>query len=273
MVASDSRLRFGCAWDCCPKIVPLPRGDCVLAFCGNTHYAYPLMLQIANAMSLHPGSRDRSQDIFKAKGHLIRIFAEMRTHIRDFPEGATEAEEPDTSFLLAGFSWRFSSFVIWNIHFDRGLKNFTWKRARPWSGVEGDVTCLILGNPSMGPNVRKRLGNAAALSPALDVEEMARRRLVEKLRRRVKPTGGRALCLDMEPFEVLRDMIRESVSNHVGGPPQLVKIYRHMNARPIAVRWPDRASGKATLLGRSILDYETLDCPVLDPDTLEVTPP
>ena len=45
VVASDSRLSFGCRWDCCPKVLALPRGDAAMCFAGNTMYAYPVMLQ------------------------------------------------------------------------------------------------------------------------------------------------------------------------------------------------------------------------------------
>jgi len=33
VIATDSRLRSGCAWDCGPKLLPMPRSD--LATCGR----------------------------------------------------------------------------------------------------------------------------------------------------------------------------------------------------------------------------------------------
>ncbi len=53
VIATDSRLRWGRAWDCCPKIIPLVRQDSVLCFAGNTQYAYPMMVQINNSISMH----------------------------------------------------------------------------------------------------------------------------------------------------------------------------------------------------------------------------
>lgn len=44
----------------------------------------------------------------------------------------------------------------------------------------------------------------------------------------------------MEPFEVLRDMLREKNEVKyplIGGSPQLIKIYKHLNRTPIAVKW------------------------------------
>jgi hypothetical protein len=72
----------------------------------------------------------------------------------------------------------------------------------------------------------------------------------------------------MEPFEVLRDIIRAQKFFSVGGPPQLVKVYEHMNTLPFAFYWPDKASGKVTALGRPLMDYEVASWPVLDPDEI-----
>mgnify|MGYP000962023504 FL=1 len=52
--ASDSRLAFGARWDCCPKILALPRNDSAISFAGDTHYAYPVMLQAIAAVAQHP---------------------------------------------------------------------------------------------------------------------------------------------------------------------------------------------------------------------------
>jgi hypothetical protein len=79
--ASDSRLRFGQAWDCCPKILTLPRTDCLISFAGDTHYAYPLMLQMNNAIDMYPPSRMRRVDIEDVRGHTLRVFNQMRSYI------------------------------------------------------------------------------------------------------------------------------------------------------------------------------------------------
>jgi hypothetical protein len=39
----------------------------------------------------------------------------------------------------------------------------------------------------------------------------------------------------MGPFEVLRDVIREARCDSVGGPPQVAKVYRHLNTQFFAV--------------------------------------
>jgi hypothetical protein len=70
----------------------------------------------------------------------------------------------------------------------------------------------------------------------------------------------------MEPFEVLRDMIRDRVDLAIGGPPQVLKVYRYLNYAPFGVYWPDRDSGRISVLGRPLLDYEECPFGVIDPD-------
>jgi hypothetical protein len=62
IVTTDSRLRQGSEWDCCPKIILLPRSDAVICFAGSTLYAYPMMLQIANTISSHSPLINRAVD-------------------------------------------------------------------------------------------------------------------------------------------------------------------------------------------------------------------
>lgn len=51
IVATDSRLRWGQAWDCCPKIMMLPRGDSVLCFAGETRVC--LSIYASNTKRYH----------------------------------------------------------------------------------------------------------------------------------------------------------------------------------------------------------------------------
>ena len=76
----------------------------------------------------------------------------------------------------------------------------------------------------------------------------------------------------MEPFEVLRDVIREQWHPAIGGPPQIVKVCKHMNVMPYCVYWPNKASETITFLGRTLLDYELFPQLILDPDTLLTEP-
>ena len=58
-LASDSRLSDGdYIWDACPKLMALPRRDLVAGFSGSTNEAYPLLLQLANAIGWYPPASD-----------------------------------------------------------------------------------------------------------------------------------------------------------------------------------------------------------------------
>jgi hypothetical protein len=74
----------------------------------------------------------------------------------------------------------------------------------------------------------------------------------------------------MEPFEVVRDMLRYSGhSETVGGAPQVVKVYQYMQTAALGIFWPDKKAGQIYLQGRRCLDYERIDNWLLDPDTLK----
>ncbi len=94
-----------------------------------------------------------------------------------------------------------------------------------------------------------------------DVAEEAHDELINLLRRRRKLTGG---GFDMEPFEVLRDMIRSGKYPSIGGAPQIAKVYKYMRTQFFAVQWPDN-TGVPHILGRPALNYEIFE-PLIDPD-------
>ncbi|MGY0354231.1 hypothetical protein ACWY2R_07045 [Enterococcus avium] len=61
----------------------------------------------------------------------------------------------------------------------------------------------------------------------------------------------------------------------IGGAPQLIKLYQHMNAQPIGIFWSEdrdtmknkeelRKNGEPNILGRYILDYENTDFLFMD---------
>ena len=100
-----------------------------------------------------------------------------------------------------------------------------------------------------------------------DVVEAAYDRLIKVLR-----ASGREKTqedgLDMEPLEVLRDIVREGEFPDVGGPPQVAKVYRHLNTQFFGIPW----NGTLTVAGRPMLDYEQAFVPILDPDDPERQP-
>jgi hypothetical protein len=245
LVASDSRLSGGQAWDGNAKIMTLPRSDAVLSFAGNTEDAYPLMIQAFNAIKMYAPAENRAMDIADLKGHLLRVFDHSRSFISALPHGKTRRDDPDAIFMLSGYSWKSKRFHIWTLHYDKSIERFTFRPATEWGGQDDDSHKMIA-----------YVGDADAIHRAKEL-------LVLLLRERGKIQNQ---SFDMEPFEVLRDVIRSNLFPAVGGPIQLVKIYEHSNAVPVGVYWPSKIDGTVCVLGRPLMDYETLRWGVIDPD-------
>ncbi len=245
VMATDSRLRFGCAWDCCPKILTLTRGDAAMCFAGDTMHAYPLMLQVKSSLEHHHATRTRERDLFELRSHLLNLMNGMRRHIHDLPAGQEQPDVPETVFIFAGYSWKQQNFLIWLLHYDVSIGRFTFRPSAPWPGQQELRMIAFAG----------------------DRVHEAKDRLIALLRERDKVANG---GFDMEPFEVLRDMIRESAHPAIGGPPQVVKIFKSLNTVPLAIRWAAEDPNSLSFLGRPLLEYERTLYPVLDPDTLEI---
>lgn len=241
IIATDSRLRSFGSWDCGPKILTLPRTDCAICFEGDTTFAYPLMLQLQTTVANYPKAVNRSQDLFDFKGHILKVLNDMLKYKSDY-------EIPETSFLFGGYSWQRNKFALWNLYYEKHYKIFTHRPISFWRGVKGEIKVSFTG----------------------DYTEDAKQRLLTILKDRNKLMTG---SLDMEPFEVLRDMLREDEKNYplIGGSPQLIKVYKHMNRTPIAVKWKCKNEDCLTLFGRPLLNYEKTSYPAIDPDTLKVT--
>jgi hypothetical protein len=231
VVATDSRLRAGYAWDAAPKILRLSRGDSVLAFAGSTDFAYPMLLQAANAVDSWGPSQHRRQTLAVLKGHLVRVFNGMLSDISDLPR-FEEDIDPQAMFLFAGFCWYEQRFRIWTLHYDRTLHSFTFRPASPWRG---------------------KSNRGKVLAVVGDEIDEAKGRLVQLLRDRKKLTVG---GFDLEPLEVLESMIEESRFPSIGGSVQLVKVYRSLNTAAFVV---PAADNTPTLLGRRLLSYEAPD--------------
>ena len=229
--------------------VALPRSDSVLAFAGSTFDAYPLMLQFRNWIEIHPGARNRSLDINTLKKRMRIVFNDMRLFIDDLPPGQKRPDPADCELIFGGWSWRSLSFKLWRFHFKKNADAFDFEPVG--SGLK-----VGKGHPIIFAGTR----------PAI---EAARDRIYAKL-----DEAGRlhTRYFNMEPFEVLRDIIREAKFDDVGGPPQLVKIYQSGNTQPFAVRWPMGNDREITVLGRPLFPGETHRLPVIDPDRINFLP-
>lgn len=236
--ASDSRLRSYGSWDANPKIFLLDRTDCAIAFAGDTQYSYPLINQIQTFIKSYPKSQNRFQDICHFKGHLLNMINFMLQHKSDY-------EEPDVRFLFGGYSWDRKRFYLWHIYFDKKIKRFSCAEVRTWKGIKVNRVVSFIG----------------------DYHFEFRSRLIDLMKRKNKFIQG---YFDMEPFEVLKDMILENKFDAIGGAPQLLKVYEHMNRTPIAVKWNISGNSINTLLGRPLQEYEFSNYPIIDPETLHI---
>jgi len=242
VTASDSRTRFGCAWDCCPKVFPLIRGDGVIAFAGWTGYAYPLIQQAVTTMNIHPMLLDRSLDFCDVQGHLLRIMNAMLKEVHDLPNGQEQMDPPDAEIILSGYSAQTSRFHLWKLQYDKKKKEFVRKR----HGFLSRNPIILAG----------------------DEIHVVKRKILSRLQDAKKQPGS---GFDMEPLEVLVEMIRDPAYSSIGGAPQVVKTYKHMQSRPYAVFWPHRDSKRITFMGRPMLDYEISSYLILDPDNMQTT--
>jgi hypothetical protein len=138
--------------------------------------------------------------------------------------------------------------VLWKLHYVETEKKFRQRPISFWKGVKGTIKVSFSG----------------------DYTNDAKNRLVKILKERDILVNG---SLDMEPFEIMRDMLLENDETKyhlIGGAPQLVKVYKHMNRTPIAVNWSVGSKKIISLLGRPLLNYEKTRFPILDIKSLEI---
>ncbi len=238
-IASDSRLTGGTRWDCAQKVFPLPRGDSVLAFAGDTTHAYPLVTQTLNYILSYERAHSRAQDLGEFKGHLGRVVENMRKTFTDVESG----RQLTCDLLLAGFDWRSARFKSWRLSTtDQGVAEFQRLPNLASIGQTDGWSFLFYGDD--------------------DAAREAKNRLLTHLNQRKSERR-----LDMEPFEVLSEIIQLDEFDSVGGAPQLVKVFRHMNCLPYNIRCPS-AKSPAFLFGPELLDYETNRFLLMDPERL-----
>lgn len=242
VMAADSRLSGGSPerWDACPKVLTLPRTDAVLAFAGVTELAYPALLQMSRAIETHPGMTERRFDVTQLPALFVDILNQLISLVRTDSVESLHDSLAQTFFVLGGYSWKYQQFRIWN---------FVWRDPR--RGYE-KVLHRTEGS-------RKYRQNFLFVG---DHAEAARNSLLDVLTS--GHTRERSIGLDMEPLGVLERYINDKRLDEIGGAPQVVKVYRHMNVEPFAVMWPRGKNAQPTFAGRPLLDYERPFAPPLD---------
>jgi hypothetical protein len=266
---SDSRLSGdGNYFDCSPKILTLGRHHCAIAFGGVTNQAFPVMLQLATAMHSHEPLKVGSLDVAATRTHALKIFNVMYDLLKPGTLVRAKRDGPDIDddlcFLFGGYDWLKKSFELSSLDYSRTQGKF---KAEP--------AYWLFYNQRSHRFSYRRTKSYKAIQPASqivfagDQAEAAQENLLARLSQKY-PEGTKFQGLDWEPFEVVRDMLRDEKHCHtIGGAPQVVKVHQHMNAYSYAVYWPDRTSNQIFLHGRTCLEYERLSTWVLDPDSLK----
>lgn len=126
--ASDSRLRSGGAWDAGPKIFRLPRSDALIAFAGETLWAYPIVLQIIATIDANDSSRSRYYSLPAARGLAMRSMDAM---MRSGDAVTANWHDIELEFLFGGWSWRDQKFVLWRIYWSRAEKRMRHDTVQP----------------------------------------------------------------------------------------------------------------------------------------------
>ena len=241
----------------------LPRGDCAIAFAGYTGHAYPMMQQLAFAIESHGPLQRGSMDISALKSHALKIFDSMIQLIKSSPHlSSPEDVKTDANFILGGYSWIKKRFELWNISYRESEQRFIAQPAE-WLCYSVPGKKVLHGGRPKAP---AKLG-IGQIALAGDQSPLAKALLIESLSS--KSNSKIPNKLDMEPFKVVRDMLRNPQrSETIGGAPQLIKVYQYMKSAPLAIYWPKKGKGTPHLQGRPCLGYERIDRWALDPDTL-----
>ena len=234
LIAADSRLTGGSRWDACPKIFQLGITRSVMCFAGRTRFAYPVLQQLQVSVNAYSKARSGVLDIGELRSHIVAVLNGVIEQMGDFAKGLRLEDEVATVFVLAGYSWRHASFRMFEITYAKEHNRFAYIN-----------------------HSTKRRG------PILFAGDyIAEARDLLKIKRRTA-------TLNMEPFEVVRDMSLSPKYYEIGGPTQFIRMGMHGSVMPVCVYWPARHGGRLTLMGRPLLPYERYPFMRLDARTLQ----
>jgi hypothetical protein len=223
-----------------------------------------MMLQLDLAIGAYEPARRGGLDITSLRKHALKVLDRTAQEIRSSPKmSQKQSIVPEATFLFGGYSWIKKTFQMWTIAFDVEGGCFT---AQPAHSIRYHLKAnQFVYSASKYLNTPE---TTAKIAFAGDQATEGRSRLAALLNSKYS-AAGHFKGLNWEPFEVIRDMLRDPKhSETIGGAPQIVKVYQYFQAAPLAVYWPSRASGKVVLQGRPCLGYERIDRWILDPNTL-----
>ncbi|WP_293852065.1 hypothetical protein [uncultured Brevibacterium sp.] len=239
--ASDSRFSGGGSiWDANAKIFNIGRDDCLVAFTGETDRALPLIFQAISAASSYEGSRLRTLDVPAFSDHFTKVLNSVLSELRDETVGARGDGDPGCKFLLGGWSWALSRFVIYRIFFDKRLGEFTKGKVKKKPGALADISQVgamdFIGDKEAESEFRSILPQV--------VKQYSDKPVVDCDRKE-------GLSLPLEA--VYRQT--QSSSHTVGGPVQVSIVSQRIHAEHLAVD----VDGQLTINGRRRLKGERMN--------------
>ncbi len=246
--ASDSRLSGGGTISCAQKVFALNRGDVAMAFAGDTAIAYPYILQVINSINGYRETGTRGADIIKVRSHVINMLNQL---VKGIDNSVQVEGIPDVQIILGGYSWLEKKFHLWKICYKKDLTKFHYETAYSYGGVE---ECIVYaGDRGDGP------------------AKEGERTFKSFFKKKMSDEFGAALQdkkLDMEPLRYLIEFLQQNdyAESTISFPPQLVKVYQHMNALYIPL-----VDGRNYIYycGRKLFENEHVDEWPLSMDSFE----
>jgi hypothetical protein len=235
---SDSRISAGEKFDACPKMLALPRGDCGISYAGTSGDALSMILQLSLAIESYPAAMKRSLELPALKTHAVKIFNAMLTEIKlSQLKGNPSTKRTAAAFLFGGYSWRKKCFQLWSIRYSSAQNVFAAHRPM---NLSVDLETKRVASKSRLTKNHRFLGQIAFVG---DQSKAAERLVIAKLNQKLKD-GHELTRLHMEPFEAVRDLLRNPSwrnspdSDSIGGPPQMMKVFQYLQTASFAFSLP-----------------------------------
>jgi hypothetical protein len=226
------------------KIFPLQRGDCALAFCGDTSVAYPFFVQASSVLNNFIRLRTRGSDVVEVSVLLGRVLNNMIASWDLHPKDKAD-ELKDTRILLAGWSWREQDFII-------GFFKF----------VDGKFIFQTSTNPISKP-WRERKPSLVVIGDYIEDYMRILGRIIGESNPVPHRWHRKEIDFEYEPLEALDELLNTTRDSsgyaRIGGRPQAVKIYPFCSTLPIVVRGND---GGHYLFGRKLFEWEKTEHPI-----------
>lgn len=242
--ATDSTLTGGEKWDTGIKLFELPRKDCLICFAGETHRAYPLILNLITSLKSNNHFINPHTDLNELEKYILDLFTGLVKEIKEPPNGMTLQQlRSEARFIFGGWSWKENRFKLWKLFYNESSDKFE-SIDHSEKNANGH-TFILLPNP---PNI-------------LEDAELIYKKVIKNNLEGVE--------LDMQPLELIIKISREKPIREVDGPPQVAKVYQSGINEFFGIFWPS-IEGKPYLYCRGYNDSEKPLVKYFDPDTSEL---